>query len=1035
MDSLADLGLRIHSEEVSTANERLDTLTKNAKGAEGATDGLGAASKRTSSAIEAMLANIMRDIAAMTELQRAEAGAAAGASAVGAASAKAATEIKKADEAARLAEKGIKLYAGRMNDMDTHVQAFLKNQKMLAEAHSKGAAGARLQAHETVNLGRQLADVFVTGAMGMNPIMILIQQGPQIADVLSMAAARGVTFKSALAGIAAEVGPIIGVAAPIAAIGGALIFAGAAALDYSKSQYELELTTYGLGRATGLTADQIGDLAARQADAAHLSEAASEKMTASFIRMGVSSTAILASVNAATDDFAAVIGEEGPEAAKRLAAALVDPERGVDDLAKAIGGFDGATREAIIRMARQNDLAGAQAKIMEIVAKQTRGAADEVDGLSKALRGGGVAWGNFWRDVGRGTTQFFTQFDGQQTAEAFGYLDPAQEEAKDRARASAQRTKAQETADKDSLAAANAYNNLLPKYEQMAKLEAQKATLQRTLTAGSAALAKAGLTEAGAREAVAAAEKKIKDLGLTDEQKKAAREADSAAKAAERRAEQLAREARATEAAIKGNLALAQAYGESEGAALRAQARQEATSRAISKQGDIEAFVARQIRVSVAEQAVSGAKAAATMAAETASRAKLNDNVADGVYSMAEMQEALRDEAQLRPLLVAMNEAEGEAKTVLQKVIERVVKAQRESNDEQRRTQALAIAGRQANQIAVLHEELRLLNSTNRARSVAIAQLQQRQAIIDRGADPDSADSKREIENAGTIAGRTSDLQARRQIDTAAADGRSAALDVAKEVKGRGSEVEQAKSALEQIAELERQNILNHEEAARARSLIDQRYAALRVQRQASIFGTLAQLQDSGNRKLAALGKAAAMTQATIDGVLAVQKALASYPPPLNFAMAAAVGVVTAANVAKIAGFEEGGYTGHYGRKEVAGVVHGQEFVVNADATAKHRGLLEAINDGRSVAGYARGGYVAPAMPSAPPAANDNRQVVIHQSFTLGQGNLVTETVYSDMKRMAEEAKVQGAQMGAAMGIQQMQQTQLRTLGVGGGRR
>lgn len=45
-------------------------------------------------------------------------------------------------------------------------------------------------------------------------------------------------------------------------------------------------------------------------------------------------------------------------------------------------------------------------------------------------------------------------------------------------------------------------------------------------------------------------------------------------------------------------------------------------------------------------------------------------------------------------------------------------------------------------------------------------------------------------------------------------------------------------------------------------------------------------------------------------------------------------------------GFSEGGYTGGVGVKDIAGVVHGQEFVINAAATKRHRSLLEAINAG-----------------------------------------------------------------------------------------
>ncbi|HVI27626.1 phage tail length tape measure family protein [Hansschlegelia sp.] len=71
----------------------------------------------------------------------------------------------------------------------------------------------------------------------------------------------------------------------------------------------------------------------------------------------------------------------------------------------------------------------------------------------------------------------------------------------------------------------------------------------------------------------------------------------------------------------------------------------------------------------------------------------------------------------------------------------------------------------------------------------------------------------------------------------------------------------------------------------------------------------------------------------------------------------------------KLFGFDDGGYTGAAGRGQVAGVVHGQEFVVNAAATSQHRGLLEAINDGR-LPGFAEGGYVG--NDNYPAAGNDN---------------------------------------------------------------
>ncbi|KAA5841987.1 prothage tail length tape measure [Pseudomonas chlororaphis] len=115
-------------------------------------------------------------------------------------------------------------------------------------------------------------------------------------------------------------------------------------------------------------------------------------------------------------------------------------------------------------------------------------------------------------------------------------------------------------------------------------------------------------------------------------------------------------------------------------------------------------------------------------------------------------------------------------------------------------------------------------------------------------------------------------------------------------------------------------------------------------------FGNMSALSQSENKKLAAIGKAAAITQATIDGYLAVQKALAAFPPPFNFAAAAAVGVATAANVANIAGvgFSAGGYTGSGGVNEPAGTVHKGEVVWSQNDIRRFGGVaaVEALRNG-----------------------------------------------------------------------------------------
>ena len=145
-------------------------------------------------------------------------------------------------------------------------------------------------------------------------------------------------------------------------------------------------------------------------------------------------------------------------------------------------------------------------------------------------------------------------------------------------------------------------------------------------------------------------------------------------------------------------------------------------------------------------------------------------------------------------------------------------------------------------------------------------------------------------------------------------------------------------------------SLISDQTAGQARVLVSIQEAQMRLASTRDFFTNLATLSSSGNSRIAAIGKAAALTQATIDGVLAIQKALAAPPGwPYNAAGVIAVGIAQAANVAKIAGFEEGGYTGDYATGTVAGVVHGQEFVSNAASTRRNRPLLEALNSGADV--------------------------------------------------------------------------------------
>ena len=56
--------------------------------------------------------------------------------------------------------------------------------------------------------------------------------------------------------------------------------------------------------------------------------------------------------------------------------------------------------------------------------------------------------------------------------------------------------------------------------------------------------------------------------------------------------------------------------------------------------------------------------------------------------------------------------------------------------------------------------------------------------------------------------------------------------------------------------------------------------------------------------------------------------------------------IVSSISSIAMSGFKDGGYTGNIGVNNIAGVVHGNEFVMPAEKTAKYRGTLEAMHNG-----------------------------------------------------------------------------------------
>ena len=134
-----------------------------------------------------------------------------------------------------------------------------------------------------------------------------------------------------------------------------------------------------------------------------------------------------------------------------------------------------------------------------------------------------------------------------------------------------------------------------------------------------------------------------------------------------------------------------------------------------------------------------------------------------------------------------------------------------------------------------------------------------------------------------------------------------------------------------------------------------------------STFGQMTSLvkdsqgeNSSAYKTMFAMQQAMAIASALVSTHLAAAQVMAD-PTALTLAqkttyssLILAAGYANAGMIAAqtIAGFKTGGYTGNLGTSDVAGVVHGQEYVLNAVATKRvGTGTLDAINSGGSLGG------------------------------------------------------------------------------------
>lgn len=612
---------------------------------------------------------------------------------------------------------------------------------------------SRLAVASRLNLARQGADVLTTAAMGMNPAMIAIQQGPQILDAWSTSGIKATGAMVALGGA------VTGTTAAI--------IAGIVAYEQSANRLELmDRAAEGLGATAGLTGEQLQALSREAAGSAEISIRAAEDQAIAYISTGRIGEEMIGNLIGLHRDFAAVMGTEGPEATQRLATSFADPARGARDLNEQLWFLDQTTLRHIETMALEGDRLGAQTLLygeLEGALANLGDELSEIDSLWKAIaRSASDAW--------TATGEFFYQTDAERIRhiqQQLAMSSPGRSATRDDLESELQILQYRQEMRRwrENAAADNQEQGenqgVIDRYDPQARRRTLDAERNRLV----GLRGNADYDAAELERAIANIDRQIEGLGRT------AREALTEA---ERLAARIADQIVQAQAGEAGLVAYANAWLMVAEGQARAGEEQDAYRlrwAALAEQEDVirqstingveqEALARARLGEMVAQATADAARSAGELRLESQIRADLNARLAAGALSMAEYDAAMEDaeRAQMRQILLL--NATDEAQTRVNTAFTAWTRAVEEARAAEAETDRLAFIREAMDDADALLARIGLINAgaTEAEQRIADAVRDARRELEDRNIDPESPRGQEAIAAARSLAEAENDL-------------------------------------------------------------------------------------------------------------------------------------------------------------------------------------------------------------------------------------------------------------------------------------
>ena len=600
------------------------------------------------------------------------------------------------------------------------------------------------------NLMYQAFDIGQTAYLGMNPAIILAQQGPQIAQLYAGQGGMNAALKdfgSMAKGATRLITPLsLGIAGLTTAV-----LAGAKAYDdYNDSTKEVEKAASGLGLAVAGTSADMEAAAVAGATAAGISIKAARSMEAAFLDTGKIGSENFEDLISISRDFGKFIGVSASEAGEALTEMFADPAKAAETLSRQYNLIDAATARRARNLAAQNRLAEAQGVLLDALPDRLSQAEERTSALGRAWRSVATGASDAWDWMGQAIDRASGGLSQLSDDQLRSLITRAGQSGNRRSRAAEMRQAAEAQAELDRRAT---------RQENSAEAAArQRVTVASGIADRSGALSIANEIQ-NTRNEIASLQAGLDNLTTEDRTAGEGDRITAALEAKTRVLDGLINRQKRQADLDRLEIQIANEKNPLLRAELEAKRQRLTLAGQEVAQTEIDAAANRARNRIVAETIATTRSQIEDIRTETEIRARLTGQVASGSLTATEANRLLEKELALRPLIAAAAAAEGEEKKKLEATVKALSKAYDEQANENRRASSINALQTREESNAKLRAEIALVGQSEIVRRREMAVYEEIQAIKKEGLSIEDEISRQRIRAAAENADLTSSLE------------------------------------------------------------------------------------------------------------------------------------------------------------------------------------------------------------------------------------------------------------------------------------